>query len=395
MRSALLRLALFDVYAAAIASLGVRFALLAMGLPWVVAACGSAQPPLPMAAPLALSNAPLAQVGTEAITAASLAPQVYERLARIDDAYAQERLVALWAGIEDAVGETLLRDEAARQRLDVPSLLAREVTQKVGRTTDAEVRALYENHRSLIDAPYDEAAPSLREHARSDRLRALRRALIDRLRAATTVQLALPTIDLHRTDVSPFGPRLGPSTAPLTLIVFSDFSCPFSAQARRLIEQLHGMYGPALSIVHRNYPLRQHEHADTLALAGICAAKQGKFWAYYERAFDHGQKPQQGLVHALATAAGLDRASLDACMVSRAAKEALARDIADGQAAGVQGTPSLFLNGMPLRGVLPLPVVESLIAQESARLNRPAAPQSKPTSATPAVAHPAAAASLP
>lgn len=327
-------------------------------------ACAGARDGRPPALLIARSEAPLAQVNGVTINEAHLPNATQQRLAQLDDGYAQQRLVALWTGIEDAVAERLLGEEAARRKMSLAALLQQEVSDKVGPTSEAEVRSLYEANRNIIAVPYAQAAPQLREQARDDRIKALRRALVDRLRQGANVSLSLPRIALHRLAVEAKGPRLGPVKAPIELVIFSDFACPYSAQARRTIRRLREMYPQHLQVVHRHFPLEQHPQARPAAIASICADEQKVFWPYYELLFENSGQLGQDSLQTLATRAGLDLPRFRACLTSAAPTAVLEADLAAARTLGVHGTPSMFLNGMPLLGVLPLAILQSLINDE-------------------------------
>lgn len=167
--------------------------------------------------------------------------------------------------------------------------------------------------------------------------------------AAAKVQ----TIDL--TDV----PMKGPVAAPVTAVVYSDFLCPF---CRNLAVALSGYIpqaGNRLTLYFKNFPLEQecntnikrtvHPGACALALGGVCAGEQGKFWAYHDRVFQ-APPPNPGLadVERLGQQAGLDAAALKACLSTPRAKQRLAREIAEAAANGVDATPTIFINGKKL-----------------------------------------------
>jgi hypothetical protein len=195
-------------------------------LPALAQAKGSTGPEV--AAPSS-AEAPLAQLRdpngiTSSIGADDLHGGTAARLRRLDDDHAQRRLAVLWAGVEDAVGQRLLRDEAQRRSLSLTSLLAQELEAKISAPSDDEMRSLYETHRTLIPVPFSAARPQLKAQWRADRSSQLRRALIDRLRSSHSVRLNLPLPRLSRQhlELSP-GPRRGPAAAAVTVVAFGDY----------------------------------------------------------------------------------------------------------------------------------------------------------------------------
>lgn len=311
----------------------------------------------------------LAQVGEATLREADLPEQTQGRLFALDNAYAQQRFVTLWTGVEDAIGEQLLAAEARRRGVPVTRLLAAEVDEKVGTVSDGELRDIYDSNRTTIGVPFAEAAPYLREQVLRERAQSLRRALVDRLRQRQDVALSLPLPDLRRVAVTADAnaPSLGPAAAPVTLVVFSDFQCPYSAQARRLVRRLSELYPDDLRVVLRQFPLEQHGNAARAAEASLCAHAQKRFWPLYEQLFENTGHLEQAALPGYVEAAQLDAAAFNACMGQGATKEALRRDVLEGQALGIKGTPAMYLNGMPLMGVLPLPVMQALVAREQAQ----------------------------
>ncbi len=219
---------------------------------------------------------------------AALPQQSRERLQDIDGEYAQRRYQVLWTAVEDMVGDRLLDAEAKRRGMSLADLLQAEVETKVGAPSDAEIRGLYDANKELIRLPLATAAPYLKEQWHAERVQALRRALIDHLRQTADVRYNLPPPALPYFDVAVGkSPTSGPVNAPVTLVVFSDYQCPFSAQVRRLLHRLGELYPSNLRIVMRNFPLDQHPQARRAAEAAQCAAEQDKFWPYYDMLFDN------------------------------------------------------------------------------------------------------------
>lgn len=308
----------------------------------------------------------LAQVGDAPLREADLPEATQAKLFALDNGYAQQRYVTLWTGVEDAIGDKLLEAEAQRRHQPVTELLAKEVEAKAGVVTDAELHEIYNNNQARIGVPYAQAAPYLREQALNERAQTLRRALVDRLRAHEQVTLSLPLLELRRVAVAddPLAPNLGPKDAPVTLVLFTDFQCPYSAQARRLVKKLSELYPKALRINSRQYPLEQHSFAARAAEAALCAHAQGKYWPMYEQLFENTAQLSEAGLGAYAEAAGLDAAAFAACLKQGQGKQGVQRDVLEGRALGLKGTPAMYLNGMPLQGVLPLPVMQALIERE-------------------------------
>jgi protein-disulfide isomerase len=153
----------------------------------------------------------------------------------------------------------------------------------------------------------------------------------------------------------------GPADALVTIVMWSDFECPFCARNAPNLERAREEYGDKLRIIYRHMPLVFHRHAQLAAEAGAEAAHQGKFWAFADYVFAHpGHLDRDGLIEA-GRAIGLDTAQLAAALDDRRWRDAVAADAAAGSIAGVDGTPTMFVNGAPVIGAAPYERIKMVI----------------------------------
>ena len=143
-------------------------------------------------------------------------------------------------------------------------------------------------------------------------------------------------------------PFLGRADAPVTIIEFSDFQCSFCAQVKPLIEELMLRNPNKIKIVFKNFPLSFHPHARPAALAAMAAQRQGKFWEMHDLIFAAQKELNPAKIREIAQSLKLDMARFDRDITSQELTSRLEKDLADGQRAGVRGTPALFVNGMPV-----------------------------------------------
>lgn len=169
-------------------------------------------------------------------------------------------------------------------------------------------------------------------------------------------------------------PILGNKDAKVTIIEFSDYQCPFCrAFWRDSYAQIKRDYidtGKA-RLVFRDYPLSFHPMAMPSAQAAECADEQGKYWEMHDKIFGEQEKLGQGTVtYAVAdlkkwaTSIGLDAGKFGQCLDSNKYKTEVEKDMADGSAAGVSGTPTLFINGRMVVGAQPYATFKALIEEE-------------------------------
>lgn len=311
-----------------------------------------------------VSNA-LAWIDDTPLQTKDLSQATQQRLTDLESDLAQRRYHLLWAGVEDSIADWLLQQEARRRGLTVEALLEAEVVSKVGSPHDVELRDLYDNNRATIGVPFAQAASELRSAWQQDRVKQLRRALIDGLRKDHNVRYNLPPPVLQRYAVAANdGPARGPQQAPVTIIEFGDFECPYCAQTHRLLQRISALYPKDVRVIYRDFPLSQHQHARLAAQAGQCAEEQNKFWPYHDLLFEHNNALERADLQHYAEAAELNVDAFTQCLASERPQQKVTASVAAAQAAGVHSTPVLFVNGLRLRGVLPLPLMQAIIDRE-------------------------------
>ncbi len=155
----------------------------------------------------------------------------------------------------------------------------------------------------------------------------------------------------------------GPAAAPVTIVEWSDYQCPFCKSAQEALARLRAEFPDTLRIVFKDFPLRMHPFAVPAALAARCAGAQGRYWEYHDMLFvaqpDFSREQLVGYARRL----GLDVASFTQCFDSRQFLEAIAADQREGLAAEVRGTPTFFINGRKIVGALPLDEFRDAVRQ--------------------------------
>lgn len=327
----------------------------------ILAACSSS-------AQQARQNAPddvVASVGARKITLAEVDRAALDQPAAAfgNMKLSQALYEARRAALDQIVGDALIDQEAAARKVDRDAIIRSEIGAHVAQITDADVKAWYEaNSARVQDAPLDQVATPIRAFLTQQRTDQARRAFVDQLRAKTPVRVAL---DPPRQRVEAAGrPARGPEKAPVEMIEFSDFQCPFCFRAAPTVQQVLSTYGDKIRLVYRHYPLGSHPNARPAAEASECAAEQGKFWEYHDRLFANPAKLATADLKQDAVELGLDPATFNACVDSRKYKSQVEDDIKAGDAAGVSGTPAFFINGRLLSGAQPFEAFKRVIDDE-------------------------------
>ncbi len=161
-------------------------------------------------------------------------------------------------------------------------------------------------------------------------------------------------------------PAWGPEDAPVVIIEFSDYQCPYCRRFwSSTYQRLREVYGDKVRFVYRDFPLAQiHPDALGAAIAANCAGEQGQYWAFHDRLFEQASGLGLDAYLAYAKALGLDLDAFRACLDDPQQRAEVLADQADGARLGVSGTPTFFINGIPLVGAQPFEAFQQIIEQE-------------------------------
>ena len=159
-------------------------------------------------------------------------------------------------------------------------------------------------------------------------------------------------------------PRRGPDTAPVTIVAFGDFECPFCVKGHETLKSLEKAYGEKLRFVYKHNPLPFHSHAYVAARAAVAAQGQGKFWAFHDALYDEQADFEAEDLSRIAKRVGLDSRRFRKAMNSTKLDAPIQADLALAAALGVTGTPAFFINGRPIEGAVPELQFRLLIEEE-------------------------------
>ncbi|HEY4968664.1 MAG TPA: thioredoxin domain-containing protein [Steroidobacteraceae bacterium] len=145
----------------------------------------------------------------------------------------------------------------------------------------------------------------------------------------------------------------GPADAPVTLVEYGDYECPYCGAAYPMVKAITKRLGSKVRFVFRNMPLNEmHPHAELAAEAAEAAAAQGKFWEMHDALYEHQSELGPDLVRRLAKSFHLDTARFDADLASGRFRDHVKHDFMSGVRSGVAGTPTFFINGARYDGEL-------------------------------------------
>lgn len=303
----------------------------------------------------------VATVGNKTIDRADVEKAVRAQLVAVEN----ERYNTLRAGLDQLVAESLMEQEATARGVTVEQIQQVEIVDKIPHPTDAEIQKVYdENKEQLEGATLEQVKDQIVEYLLRQKTQERRQAYLDELKKKypTTITLKAPVVQVGLGSLPPKGnPK-----APVTIIEFSDYECPFCKRVEPSVAEVLKVYGPdKVRLVYRNFPLPFHSNARPAAEAAGCAAEQGKFWEYHEKLMAATDLSAESL-KTMAGAVGVDQKKFDECVANQKYKDAVDKDIADGEEAGVNGTPAFFINGRMLDGAQPFEKFKTLIDEELA-----------------------------
>jgi len=163
------------------------------------------------------------------------------------------------------------------------------------------------------------------------------------------------------------GHQLGPDTALVTIVTWGDFQCPYCARMAPVLAHVRAKYGDDVRIVYRHLAMAFHTKASLAAEAAVAAAAQGKFWAFHDQLYGNFGNLERDDLERFGEAAGLDLPALRAALDDRRYRELILAEAASASALGVDGTPTMFVNGKPLVGSRDTATMEQVIDEHLAQ----------------------------
>ena len=315
---------------------------------WLTLLCCTAAL-LPLGLPALAADLPevVATVNDQPISAQELTTSMRGQLLQMD----MERYEAMKGQLDSLVAERLIALEAAARGVSVEEFERIEIFAKMDPVSPEQVRDFYDANAERMPRSFEELEGRITVHLQRQAEIRRREALARELRGRYPVRVSLapPRADVHADD----DPFMGPENAPVTLIEFSDFQCPYCRRVQSVLKRLMTAYQGQVKLVFRDFPLRQvHPEAQKAAEAAQCANDQGQFWPYHDRLFAVTELKVDDL-KGYAAEMGLDAESFNTCLDSGKYSQEVQNDIDDARVAGVNATPSFFVNGLPINGAVP------------------------------------------
>jgi protein-disulfide isomerase len=259
-----------------------------------------------------------------------------------------QRYQTLREKLDELIANRIFSLEAAQRGVPVQQFVHDEISAKIQTVTPEQVQAFYEANKNRIKQPLEKVSEQITSYLQQQAQEKRRQALLKELqpRYPVTVALRAPTVEIATEGE----PSLGPANAPVTIVEFSDFQCPYCRQAQGTLKQLMAAYEGKIKLVFRDFPLRTiHPQAQKAAEAAQCAAEQQQFWPYHDKLFA-STNFQMDELKKFAQELELNMEQFTSCLDSSKYAAGIDADMQAGQQAGVNATPTFFVNGYPLSG---------------------------------------------
>jgi protein-disulfide isomerase len=308
-------------------------------------------------------KAPVAKLGAQTITEGELAKEAKGQLMRAEAQHAERVHEIKEQALQGMIDKRLIEAKAKAEGITSEKLLEREVTSKITPPSDAEIQQTYDQAKAQGQQlpPFDQIKPQIVRYLSERNSGNARKAFVDKLRNESKVVVMLPPVLLPKMEVAAEGESKGPNGAPITIVEFSDFQCPYCSRAEETVKKVLDEYKGKIRLFYRDYPLPFHPQAQKASEASLCAGDQGKYWEMHEKLFASQQALAVPQLKEHAKGLGLDQGKFDKCLDSGDKAKIVEASKKAGEELGVSGTPHFFINGRPLSGAQPFEEFKKLI----------------------------------
>jgi protein-disulfide isomerase len=271
--------------------------------------------------------------------------------------------------LDALVADSLIAEAAKGKGMSPDAFVEAEIARRAKPLTEAEVVTFYQqNVNQMQGRSLDVMAPAISRYLEEQRRLEARQALVAELRKGAPPLRVMIDAPRHEVTLESTDPALGSASAPVTIVEFSDFQCPFCQRVAPTLKKVRETYGDKVRIVWKDFPLTQiHPEAFKAGEAAHCAGEQGKYWEYHDRLFSNQEALKPADLKRHAADLGLDSAKFDACVDSSKYGERVRDGVAQGTRLGVNSTPTIYVNGRLLSGAQPYETFVTVIDEELSR----------------------------
>jgi protein-disulfide isomerase len=244
------------------------------------------------------------------------------------------------------VDEYLLEEQAKKEGLTVEQLWDKHVNSQIAKTpSDEALHVYYEgvDTKETFEAVRDRIIESIRDRRTSVAKDAFMQSLRDK--AKVSYHVAPPRVQMSMKDT----PVRGAANAPVTMVEFADYECPYCQQIQPTLDKLEAEFKGKIAFAYKDMPLPMHPDAPKAAEAAHCAEAQGKYWEFHDL-LAHNKQLAMPALKENARTLKLDTAAFDKCLDSGEKAAIIKEHQSEAQALGVQGTPTFVINGRFING---------------------------------------------
>jgi protein-disulfide isomerase len=314
------------------------------------------------------ASTPVAKIGADVISSKELEEYAKGELKKLDQQYQEQLYQVKRQALDTMIMKRLLETKAKAAGKPVEEFAQAEILSMVGTPTDAEVQQVYDaakaQGRDL--PPIGQVRETIVRFIQQQKAQAAAQAYYDKLKAEAKVEILLPAYRPPRQQVEAKGPSRGPEGAPITIVEFSDFECPYCSRAEETVSEVLRVYGDKIRLVYRDLPLPNHQNAPKAAEAAHCAGDQGKYWEMHAKLFANQRALDVKSLKGYAKDLKLDQAKFDQCLDSGSKAPVVEEGRKAGNEAGISGTPAFFVNGILISGAQPFDAFKEVIDAELA-----------------------------
>ncbi len=307
----------------------------------------------------------VARFGDQVITEADL--EANETLQQQLISVRQQEYEITRQHLERMVFDRLLDQAAEEAGVPRAEYVQQKVDSQIPEPAEAQVNALLNQYRARLDPDPDKARQQVVDALKQQNRARVETGVREQMFRAAGVSILLEPLrfEIEIAESSPS--RGGDANAPVTLVEYTDFQCPFCSRVQPTLNTVVSRYGDNVRHVFKHLPLAMHAQARMAAEASMCAGDQGKFWELHDWLFANSKNLSRETILEQARALDLDEEAFTACLDGESYAAAVQQDMIEAQGLGISGTPGFLINGRILRGAQPLDAFVEVIDDELRR----------------------------
>jgi len=264
--------------------------------------------------------------------------------------------------LEEILIDRFVQRDADEFKMDSETFIQTKILNSKAEPSEKEILELMRDRGILKSQLNKDLKKQMTSYLKNQKRKALLRAYLANKLDGKPIQTLIKAPQAPTVNIALEGaPTFGGDKAKVTVVEFSDFECPFCSRAANTVNKLKKVYGDKIKVVFKNYPLPFHKSAKPAAFAAMCAHDQGRFWEFHDKIFDNQKNITQTSFVNWAKELKLDTKKFETCLSDKKHASNVNQDISQGEKAGVQSTPTFFINGRLVAGAVPFSAFKEMI----------------------------------